>query len=203
MANEKMGTKMTVSTTTDQRRALDGADFVIVTISTGGFESMAVDIDVPPATASASPSGTASAPEGSAGRCATSRSSSASAATWRRVCPDAWMLNITNPMTCLTRSVCRETSIKTVGLCHEVGDFCMDLAIAFGKPHTAVRPTVAGVNHFPVISALDIDGADGLGPDPGMVDELGGLEALRPDPARPERRALLPGSTSPGAMRSS
>ena len=51
-------------------------------------------------------------------------------------CPDAWMLNITNPMTCLTRSVCRETSIKTVGLCHEVGNFCMDVAIAFGEaPH--------------------------------------------------------------------
>jgi alpha-galactosidase/6-phospho-beta-glucosidase family protein len=50
------------------------------------------------------------------------------------------MLNITNPMTTLTRSVCRETSIKTVGLCHEVGHFCMDVAIAFGKPHTAIRP---------------------------------------------------------------
>ena len=37
-------------------------------------------------------------------------------------------------MTALTRSVCRETGIKTVGLCHEVGNFCMDLAIALGRP---------------------------------------------------------------------
>ena len=36
------------------------------------------------------------------------------------VCPDAWMLNITNPMTCLTRAVCRETPVRAVGLCHEV-----------------------------------------------------------------------------------
>ena len=36
------------------------------------------------------------------------------------VCPDAWMLNITNPMTTLCRAVTRETTIKTVGLCHEV-----------------------------------------------------------------------------------
>ena len=48
------------------------------------------------------------------------------------ICPDAWMLNITNPMTCLTRSVCSETSIKTVGLCHEVGNFCLDLADRVG-----------------------------------------------------------------------
>lgn len=33
-----------VETTVDQRRALDGADFVIVTISTGGFDSMAAEL---------------------------------------------------------------------------------------------------------------------------------------------------------------
>ena len=36
------------------------------------------------------------------------------------ICPDAWMLNITNPMTTLCRAVTRETTIKTVGLCHEI-----------------------------------------------------------------------------------
>ena len=55
-------------------------------------------------------------------------------------CPDAWLFNITNPMTALTRSVCRETSIKTVGLCHEVGNFCMDLAIALGRPSRRSPP---------------------------------------------------------------
>ncbi len=47
VADDKLGAKSTVSTTTDQRKALEGADFVVVTISTGGFTSMAVDIDVP------------------------------------------------------------------------------------------------------------------------------------------------------------
>ena len=36
------------------------------------------------------------------------------------ICPDAWMLNITNPMTTLCRAVTRETDVKTVGLCHEI-----------------------------------------------------------------------------------
>src|SRR3974390_3738703 len=45
--NDALGAKATVTTTTDQRAALDGADYVVVTISTGGFESMAVDLDVP------------------------------------------------------------------------------------------------------------------------------------------------------------
>src|SRR5271154_5020395 len=45
--DEAMGSAVTVATTTDQRRSLEGADFVIVTISTGGFDSMSVDLEVP------------------------------------------------------------------------------------------------------------------------------------------------------------
>jgi len=109
-----------------------------------------------------------------------------------QLCPDAWMLNITNPMACLTRAVCRETSIKAVGLCHEVGNFCMDLAIALGIPHDVVRPQVAGVNHFPVVAALDVDGADGLALLRTMVEDLGGLGAIAPHPGKPEPDPFTP-----------
>ena len=49
-----------------------------------------------------------------------------------RLCPDAWLLNITNPMTCLTRAVARETSIRWSGLCHEVVIMSWFIAIACG-----------------------------------------------------------------------
>ena len=186
LANEKMGTKMTVETTTDQRRAVDGADFVIVTISTGGFESMGFDIDIPARYGIRQSVGDSVGPGGISRSLRNIPILVSIGRDMEQGCPDAWMLNITNPMTCLTRSVCRETTIKTVGLCHEVGHFCMDLAIAFGRPHTAVRPTVVGVNHFPVITVLDIDGADGFAMLHDMLDELGGLEALRPGPDRTE-----------------
>ena len=45
--NDALGAKATIAATTDQRAALEGADFVIVCISTGAFRSMAVDLDVP------------------------------------------------------------------------------------------------------------------------------------------------------------
>ena len=35
------------------------------------------------------------------------------------VAPDAWLVNVTNPLTALCRSVTRETNVKTVGLCNE------------------------------------------------------------------------------------
>jgi len=184
--DEALGAKTTISTTTDQKRALEGADFVIVTISTGGFESMAVDIDVPARYGIRQSVGDSVGPGGvnrslrnipvlvDVGR------------DLQEVSPDAWLLNITNPMTCLTRAVCRETSVKTVGLCHEVGNWCMDLAIALGKPAEAVRPTVSGVNHFPVVTALDVDGEDGFAILADIVVEAGGLDALAPHPGRPE-----------------
>jgi alpha-galactosidase/6-phospho-beta-glucosidase family protein len=186
LANEKMGTKMTVATTTDQKRAVEGADFVIVTISTGGFDSMALDIDIPAKYGIRQSVGDSVGPGGISRALRNIPVLVSIGRDMEEGCPEAWMLNITNPMTTLTRSVCRETSIKTVGLCHEVGHFAMDVAIALGQPHTSIRPTVVGINHFPVMTALDVDGADGFGLLRHMVDELGGLEALRPGPDRVE-----------------
>ncbi len=190
MANEVMETKATVTTTTDQRAALTGADFVVVTISTGGFDSMAIDLDVPARHGIFQSVGDSVGPGGVNRALRNIPVLVGIGRDMEECCPDAWMLNITNPMTTLTRSVCRETSIKTVGLCHEVGHFCMDLAIAAGKPHEAVRPTVSGVNHFPVITALDVDGVDGLELVASMIEGAGGIGALGPDPSRPEPEAF-------------
>jgi alpha-galactosidase len=66
----------------------------------------------------------------------------------------------------------------------------MDLAIALGKPMEAVTPTVVGVNHFPVLTALDVDGKDGFAVMADMVAEAGGLAALAPYPGRPEAEAF-------------
>jgi alpha-galactosidase len=186
MADQQMGTKATITTTTDQRAALSGADFVVVTISTGGFEAMSVDLEVPARHGIFQSVGDSVGPGGINRSLRNVPILVGIGRDMEECCPDAWMLNITNPMSCLTRAVCRETRIKAVGLCHEVGNFCMDLAIAVGKPHHVVRPVVAGVNHFPVVCELDVDGADGLALMASMVDELGGLDAIAPDPARPD-----------------
>ncbi len=109
-----------------------------------------------------------------------------------QLCPDAWMLNITNPMTALTRSVCRETSIKTVGLCHEVGNFASTWPSRCGCPTPPCGPTVTGVNHFPVVTALEVDGRDGFDVLRELVDEVGGLAALAPDADRGELEPMSP-----------
>jgi alpha-galactosidase len=183
---EVLEAKATFATTTNQRAALDGADFVIVTISTGGFESMGADLEVPARFGIRQSVGDSVGPGGISRSLRNVPVLVGVAKDMEQVCPDAWMLNITNPMTALTRSVCRETGIKAVGLCHEVGNWSMDLAIALGRRAESVRPTVAGVNHLPIVTALDVDGEDGFAILSDMVAEAGGLAALTPTPGRTE-----------------
>jgi alpha-galactosidase/6-phospho-beta-glucosidase family protein len=190
MVNESLGAKATFATTTDQRAALEGADFVIVTISTGGFDSMAIDLEVPARHGIRQSVGDTVGPGGINRSLRNVPVLVGIAEDMEEVCPDAWMLNITNPMTCLTRAVCQQTGIKAVGLCHEVGNWTLDLAIALGRPYEAVLPTVAGVNHFPVVTGLEVDGEDGFGMLSDMVEEAGGVTALAPHPGRPEAEAF-------------
>lgn len=186
LLDESIGAGATIVTTTDQRQALEGADFVIVTISTGGFDSMAVDLDVPARYGIRQSVGDTVGPGGINRSLRNIPVLVGLARDMESVCPDAWLLNITNPMTCLTRAVCGQTSVKAVGLCHEVGNWAIDLAIALGKPVEAVRPTIAGVNHLPVVTALEVDGGDGFVILGDIVAEAGGLSALAPYPGRPE-----------------
>src|SRR5690349_2105559 len=44
---EPTGSRFRIETTTDLDRALDGAKFVVVTITTGGLDTMALDLDIP------------------------------------------------------------------------------------------------------------------------------------------------------------
>lgn len=71
--SEALGAGATVDTTTDQPRALEGADFVVVTVSTGGFASMSWISRFRPLTGSANRSGIRLGRVVSRGRCGTSR----------------------------------------------------------------------------------------------------------------------------------
>ena len=70
------------------------------------------------------------------------------------VAPDAWFVNVTNPLTALCRSVTRETNVKTVGLCNEwVGcDVQPQPRCSTAACPTSIRSS-AGVNHFPLATS--------------------------------------------------
>jgi len=153
---------LTATGTTDQTEALDGADFVVVSISTGGFESMRHDLEIPARFGIRQSVGDTVGPGGIIRAQRNIPVLVALAREMEQRCPDAWLLNLTNPMTTLCRAVTRETSIKTVGLCHEITIAQFVLSLLLDTSFFDVRPSVVGLNHLPFITSLDVGGRDGF-----------------------------------------
>jgi alpha-galactosidase/6-phospho-beta-glucosidase family protein len=162
--------------TTDQREALDGADFVVVAISTGGFVSMRHDLEIPNRFGVHQAIGDTVGPGGITRALRNIPVLVGIGRDMEELCPDAWMLNVTNPMTSLCRAVTSQTSIKAVGLCHEVTVTQFLLSLLLGTSFFDVDMTVAGVNHFPVITELRLAGEDGLAKLAELLD--GGGDSL-------------------------
>jgi len=170
------GIPLSVRTTTDRRDALAGADHVVVTISTGGFASMRHDLEVPTRFGIAQSVGDSVGPGGIARALRNIPVFLDIAHDMEAVCPDAWMLNITNPMTTICRAVTRESSIRTVGLCHEVTILQFFLTLLLDVDFRALDLEVTGVNHLPIVTSCRVGDRDGF--------EL--LRELLADPARAE-----------------
>jgi alpha-galactosidase len=156
------GIGMTATATTDQREALTGADYVVVNISTGGFASMRHDLEVPARHGIKQSVGDTVGPGGIMRALRNIPVFLDLAADMEELCPDAWLLNLTNPMTTICRAVTRESSLRAVGLCHEITGVQYALSRLLDVGFFDIQPTIAGVNHLPFITGLDVAGDDGF-----------------------------------------
>ena len=165
------GITLTASGTTDRAAALDGADFVVVNISTGGFASMRHDLEIPERHGVRQTVGDSVGPGGVVRALRNIPVFLDLARDVAERCPDAWVLNLTNPMTTICRALTRETPLKSVGLCHEVTitQFLLSLLLDVGFMDLTL--TVAGVNHLPFVTAVDVAGDDGLALLRAVVDD--------------------------------
>ena len=135
--------------------ALKGVDFVIASIQPGPMEMMADDVGIPAKYGIIHPVGDTVGP---AGLCRSLRAAPEYATIARGVarhCPDAWVINYTNPMSVCTRALYKTfPDIKAFGCCHGVFG-TQDRLSLLVKEHYGVRPArheirlnVVGVNHF-------------------------------------------------------
>lgn len=79
------------------------------------------------------------------------------------VCPNAWLLNYTNPMAMLTGYMLRYTKVKTVGLCHSVQVCSEGLLKNLGMENKLEGrlEKIAGINHMAwLLEITDKDGND-------------------------------------------
>ena len=159
---QRTGSQFEIETTTDLDRALDGADFVVVTITTGGLATMALDLDIPEKYGIYQSVGDTVGPGGLSRALRNVPVMVGIAQVMERRCPQAWMLNLTNPLTVLTRVVSMTSSIKAMGLCHELFGVRGGLMRIFGASVDDFQMRVAGINHLIWLLDMTIRGRDGL-----------------------------------------
>lgn len=137
--------------------ALTSADVVILTITTGGLESMRPDLEIPAKYGIKQSVGDTTGPGGLSRAL---RNIPVVAEIGRKVmeiCPNALFLNYTNPMTVLTRTLAMQ-GVNVVGLCHEWIGVREKLAQIFSTNPEGINARIAGVNHLIWVTDLYADG---------------------------------------------
>lgn len=145
-----LGVPATVETFTDQRQALNGADFVVVCFQIGGYEPATVtDFEVP------KQYGLRQTIADTLGVGGIMRGLRTVPHLWKicedmlEVCPEALMLQYVNPMAINTWAIAEKyPTIKQVGLCHSVQGTAGELARDLNIPYDEIRYRAAGINHM-------------------------------------------------------
>lgn len=137
-----------VTATMDRAEALKGADAVLVTILANDLAVWRHDLEIPKKYGIDTNIGDTRGPSGIFRGLRTIPVMLDIARDMERYCPDAPMLNYTNPMVLLCRAIQHETNIKLVGLCHSVQGTAEMLARWIGAPMSEITYTCAGINHM-------------------------------------------------------
>jgi len=150
-----------VSSYVDFREAIPDADFVFMTIATGGYDRWKKDIEICTRHGISQSVGDTIGPGGIIRTLRTIPVIVEIAHEMEKVCPDAWMINYTNPEGAVCLALQRYTKVKNFGLCHGTPDTAKMIASdVFGVPFERFDYRAAGVNHFTWFTDMKIDGRD-------------------------------------------
>jgi alpha-galactosidase len=137
-----------VETTTNQRIALEHADYVIVSIRVGGSDVNRLELQIPAKYGIIQGVGDTIGPGGVFYGLRHIPALLNICQDMDELCPRAWLLNYTNPMAMICWAMNDYTTIRNVGLCHSVQGTANDLARYLGASHKDLEYWVAGINHM-------------------------------------------------------
>jgi alpha-galactosidase len=153
------GANAKVTATTERGPALDGARYVINEVQVGGYASTRADFEIPARYGVRQTIGDTLGIGGIFRGLRTIPVVTALAADMVRRCPDAYLLNYSNPMAMLPWAVYAGTDFRNVfGLCHSVRDTHAFLAGLVGADPASVRFVTAGFNHQAFVLRFEQDG---------------------------------------------
>jgi len=147
-AAESLNRKLTITTTTDLQSAVDGASFVVTAFEVNRYLYWAQDFHVPRLYGSEQIYGENGGPGGIFHALRNMGPILQVAEAMQIYCPDAWLINFSNPESKLVQALDQLTKIKAVGLCHGVFMGIEQIARFLDRPETSLQTTACGFNHF-------------------------------------------------------
>jgi len=132
---------------------------VVLSISTGGLDATALDLEIPARYEVVQTVGDTVGPGGLFRGLRNIPVVVEIARAMEEYCPHGVLLNLTSPLTVLTRA----TSIMAVGLCHELFSTLGMLSKMFDVPEETINVRVAGVNHFIWVTDVSVHGREVTG----------------------------------------
>jgi alpha-galactosidase len=153
------GAEPKITAHADRRAALDEADFVLNMVQIGGHEATLRDFEIPARYGVRQTIADTLGIGGIFRALRTAPHMLALGHELHELCPDAWLLNYTNPMAKLCQLVYQGTPTqRVVGLCHSVQATVRDLAELVGVPPGDVTFLSAGINHQAFLLRFERDG---------------------------------------------
>lgn len=147
--------------TSNEEEAFKDADFVIITISTGGLDMMKHDLEIPDKYGIYQTVGDSVGPGGWSRLLRNVPVFVDMTQKIEKLSPNAVILNYTNPMAGLTGAICETTGLRTVGLCHGMFGTRYYIAKILNIDVKDMAIRYGGVNHFFWIWDFSVKGKDG------------------------------------------
>jgi len=155
---KKAGLPMTVHLTTNRREALKDADFVTTQIRVGQLAARIQDEKIPLRYGVLGQETT-----GPGGFMKAQRTIPVLldiCKDMEALCPDAWMINFTNPAGIVTEAITKYSPVKSLGICSGANSMMMDVANAYGVARSAITARVMGLNHLIFADQITLNGRD-------------------------------------------
>ncbi|AUN13709.1 alpha-glucosidase/alpha-galactosidase [Paraclostridium sordellii] len=145
----------------DRKEALRGAKYIVNAIQVGGYDPCTItDFEVPKKYGLRQTIGDTVGIGGIFRGLRTIPVMLDFAKDIEEVCPDALLLNYTNPMSMITLAMIKGTKVKTVGLCHSVQTCASDLLSKLNMSTEGISYKIAGINHMGWLLEITKDGKD-------------------------------------------
>ena len=146
--NQHWDSGVQIHSSNDLAEALPGAEHVISMLESSRDQLWQLDMQIPHKYGVMQVLGENGGPGGLSHTLRTAPLVLEVAKAMEKHCPDAWLLNYTNPVPRICRAIAKYSTIKTIGFCHGIGGTIKTIAQILNMEPEMLDVKAAGLNHF-------------------------------------------------------